>query len=72
MLAVQKIDDEQITTVLADFDDLWQALPPKEQVHLVRLLIESVSFDGPGGNVAITFHPTSLKSLTENQLEHAQ
>ncbi len=45
---------------------------PKEQVRLVQLLIESVNFDGPGGNVAITFHPTGLKSLTENQLEHAQ
>ncbi len=45
---------------------------PKEQVRLVRLLIEKVSFDGPGGNVAITFHPTGLKSLTENQLEHTQ
>ena len=71
-LEAQKIDDQQITDVLAGFDDLWQTLPPKEQVRLVRLLIESVIFDGPGGNVAITFHPTGLKSLTENQLEHAQ
>ena len=67
-----RIDDQQITNVLAGFDDLWQTLAPKEQVRLVRLLIERVSFDGPGGNVAITFHPTGLKSLTETQLEHAQ
>ena len=72
VLEAQKIDDQQITTVLAGFDNLWQTLPPKEQVRLVRLLIERVSFDGPGGNVAITFHPTGLQSLTENQLEHAQ
>jgi site-specific DNA recombinase len=72
LLEAQKIDDQQITTVLAGFDNLWQTLPPKEQVRLVRLLIERVSFDGPGGNVTITFHPTGLKSLTENQLEHAQ
>jgi site-specific DNA recombinase len=71
-LEAQRIDDQQITNVLAGFDDLWQSLPAKEQVRLVRLLIESVSFDGPGGNVAITFHPTGLKSLTETQLEHAQ
>ncbi len=72
VLEAQKTDDQQITNVLAGFDDLWQTLPPKEQVRLVRLLIANVSFDGPGGNVAITFHPTGLKSLTENQLEHAQ
>lgn len=72
VLEAQKIDGQQITNVLAGFDNLWQTLPPKEQVRLVRLLIEKVSFDGPGGNVAITFHPTGLKSLTENQLEHAQ
>lgn len=29
-------------------------------------------FDGPGGNVAITFHSTGLQSLTINQLEYAQ
>lgn len=56
----------------ATFDELWQAMPPKEQVRLVRLLIDSVNFDGPGGNVAITFHPTGLKALTETQLEHAK
>ena len=57
---------------MAGFDDLWQTLPPKEQVRLGRLLTKRVSFDGPGGNVAITFHQTGLKSLTETQLEHAQ
>ena len=71
-IEAQRIDDEQIKEVLTGFDNLWQSLPPKEQVRVVRLLIESVSFDGPGGNVSITFHPTGLKSLTQNQLEHAQ
>ena len=72
VLEAQKIDDQQITKVLGGFDELWQTLPPKEQVRLVRLLIEKVSFDGPGGYVAITFHQTGLQSFTENQLEHAQ
>jgi site-specific DNA recombinase len=72
VLEAQRIDDQQITNVLAGFDELWQSLPPKEQVRLVLLLIERVSFDGPGGNVAITFHPTGLKSLTETHREHAQ
>ena len=72
VLETQRIDDQQITNVLAGFDDLWQAMPPKEQVRLVRLLIERVNFDGPGGNLAITFHPTGLRSLTETNMEHAQ
>jgi site-specific DNA recombinase len=71
-LDAKSIDNQQITNVLAGFDNLWQSLPPKEQVRLVRLLIERVSFDGPAGKVAITFHPTGLASLTENQLEHAK
>ena len=66
-LEAQRIDDKQIQEVLAGFDQVWQALPRKEQVRVVRLLIESVGYDGPGGNVAITFHPTGLKSLTENR-----
>ena len=72
VLEARKIDDQQITNVLAGFGELGQALQPKEQVRLVRLLIESVSFDGPGGNVGITFHPTGLQSLTKTQLEHAK
>ncbi len=68
----KRLRDEQKSLARQMRDDLWQSLPPKEQVRVVRLLIDSVNFDGPGGNVAITFHPTGLKTLTETQLEHAQ
>ena len=30
LIEVQRIDDQQITNVLAGFDDLWHALPPKK------------------------------------------
>ncbi|XZE55097.1 hypothetical protein SH139x_001091 [Planctomycetaceae bacterium SH139] len=67
-----QINQADIQNVLADFDDVWDALPPREQVRVVSLLIDQVHFDGPGGNVAITFHPTGLKSLVQQPLETAQ
>jgi hypothetical protein len=47
VLEAQRINDQQITNVLARFDDRWQTMQPKEQVRLVRVLIEIVNFDGP-------------------------
>ena len=66
------IDSTEIERALGGFDEVWDAMPPKKQIRLIGLLIEAVTFDGPGGIVAITFHATGLKSLTESQLEHAQ
>ena len=70
-LGASAIDPTQIQQVLTSFDTLWESLPPREQVRLVHLLVERVSFDGPGENVAITFHPTGLMSLTEREWEYA-
>jgi len=70
-LGASAIDPTQIQQVLTGFDTLWESLPPREQVRLVHLLVERVSFDGPGENVAITFHPTGLMSLTEREWEYA-
>lgn len=71
-LATQEINQSDIQRVLADFDEVWDALLPREQVRVVSLLVDTVNFDGPGGNVAITFHTTGLKSLTQQSLEIAQ
>jgi site-specific DNA recombinase len=70
-LEANSIDPTQIQQVLASFDTLWESLPPREQVRLVHLLVERVNFDGLGENVAITFHPTGLKTLTESSWGYA-
>jgi len=47
------------------FDPLWETLNAREQSRILHLLIERVDYDGPKGTVAITFHPTGIKTLAE-------
>ena len=44
---------------------VWETLSPAEQARILHLLIERVDYDGPNGKVAITFHPTGIKTLAD-------
>lgn len=55
-----EVDDAVVT-----FDGLWSCLSPREQARLVKLLIHRVEYDGAGGEVAITFWPSSIGALQE-------
>jgi site-specific DNA recombinase len=59
------VGDAEVSKVLADFDQLWEALVPREQSRVLELLVERVDYDGQRGNVSLTFHPSGIKSLTE-------
>ena len=68
------VDDATVGEALANFDNLWQALVPREQARVLELLVERVEYDGEHGNVSLTFHPCGIKSLTKelaNQQEDA-
>lgn len=73
-LNAELLDDTEVTKALEDFDQLWDALAPREQAALLEVLIERVEYDGERGNVSLTFHPSGIKSLTQelaNQQEDA-
>jgi site-specific DNA recombinase len=55
--------ESEVVEALGRFDAIWDSLTPREQVRVVELLIERVTFDGPGENVSITFRPTGIKTL---------
>jgi site-specific DNA recombinase len=42
------------------------------QGQLVGLLVQQVNFDGATGNVAITFHPTSIRALADELAQKQQ
>lgn len=65
----QLVDEDVITKVLADFDQLWDSLSPREQARVLELLIERVDYDGQHGSVSLTFHPCGIKALTQ-ELAH--
>jgi site-specific DNA recombinase len=65
LLEREPVDESEAAAALAEFDGLWESLEPRERVRLIQLLVARVDFDGARGTVAVTFHPTGLKSLAE-------
>jgi site-specific DNA recombinase len=59
----QYISAAEVAERLACFEPVWESLSPREQSRLMHLLIERVDFDGVGGNAAITFHPTGIRTF---------
>lgn len=57
------VDEQEVAKALAEFDQVWSVLAPGEQARVLNLLVERIDYDGPAGNVSITFRPTGIKSL---------
>jgi site-specific DNA recombinase len=61
-------DDAAATAALAAFDRVWDCLTLRERERLVRQVVERVTFDGQKGTVAITFRPTGIRTLAQQQV----
>ena len=64
-LSRELVDAREVGEACSLFDPLWETLNAREQARILHLLIERVDYDGPKGTVAITFHPTGIKTLAE-------
>ncbi len=71
-LRQEGLDAEEAARSLAAFDPVWAALVPREQAHLVQLLVERVDYDGSKGKVSITFHPAGIQALAQELARHQQ
>ncbi len=60
-----RIDEGDLATALSLFDPVWEALFPKEQARVLRLLVERVGYDGAAGTLAITFRPSGIRALAD-------
>ncbi len=70
-LEAETVSPAEAQTAFADFDGLWESLIPREQARLLKLLLTSVEYDGDAGTVAVTFRPTSIRTLINRRLEEA-
>jgi site-specific DNA recombinase len=61
----QRLDEEQASEALRLFDPVWESLAPREQARILQLLVERIDYDGQKGNLAIRFHPTAIRALTD-------
>ena len=59
------VDEAEVSRVLADFDQLWETLAPREQGRVLELLVERVEYDGQHGSVSLTFHACGIRALTQ-------
>jgi len=59
----ERVREEDVAAGLADFDEVWKSLSPRERIRLLRLLISRVEYDAADSSIEITFHPTGIKSL---------
>jgi site-specific DNA recombinase len=60
-----------VEEAVSDFDRLWAILRPKERVQLMELLVSRVHYDRFEGDLSITYHPTAISALIQNEVEAA-
>jgi site-specific DNA recombinase len=65
------VDEEELRAALSTFDPVWDALSPREQARVFRLLVERVDYDGAQGTVSVTFRPNGIKTLAQRHEEVA-
>jgi len=58
-------DEKEMTRALELFDPVWETLSPREQVRIIRLLVQRIDYDGEKGTVTIAFHPSGIRTLAE-------
>jgi site-specific DNA recombinase len=68
----QRLDEEEASEALRLFDPVWESLAPREQARVIHLLVERIDYDGGEGKLAIRFHPTAIKALTDELTRQQQ
>ena len=61
----ESVTDGDVRAAFSDFENVWGQLSPKEQARLLALLVAKVDYDAGAGTVAVTFHATGIKGLSE-------
>jgi len=60
------VSKAEVDSALEAFTPLWDALSPREQARVLRLLVQRVEYDGAKGKIAVTFHANGIKTLGHN------
>jgi len=58
------VNESDVAAALGDFDNVWSALSPREQVKLIHLLVNRVEYDVADSSIEISLHPTGIKGLS--------
>ena len=64
-LSRSTVNEHDVAKAMAMFDPVWDSLTPREKARIIQLLVERVDYNGTTGKVAITFHPSGIKTLAD-------
>jgi site-specific DNA recombinase len=62
-----RLTEQDVGAAFADFDNLWDALIPREQAAIIALLVARVVFDAAESSVSVTFHSTAIQTLMKTK-----
>lgn len=65
------VGNPELAAAFRGFDDLWNALSPREQGELLRLLVHRVEFDAGESAIEVTFYDTGIKAFAQRPTEVA-
>lgn len=66
------LNRDELAGAVEAFDPLWNTLPPAQRARLVQLLVERIEYDAQSEAISLTFHPTGIKTLTEQRHEEVE
>ena len=61
----EMIDRDDVAEALGDFESLWDAMTPREQVRLMHLLVSRVDYDAADSSIEVSFHPAGIRALAD-------
>jgi site-specific DNA recombinase len=67
----ERLEAEDVATAFAEFDNVWNSLSPREQAQVLALLVSRVEFNAEDSTIAVTFHPSGIRSLAQSRHEEA-
>lgn len=67
----ERLEEDDVAAAFADFNNVWNALSPREKAKVLGLLILRVEFDPSDNSIAITFHSSGIKTLAQSQNDEA-
>ena len=62
-LESQSVDEGDLRTALAQFGPVWESLNSREQVRIIRALIERVIYNGKTDKVTVSFRSAGIREM---------
>jgi site-specific DNA recombinase len=70
-LQSQQITHHDVVDAFKDFDNIWNVFSTRERRRVISLLVSRIEFDVTDCTIAISFHPSAIKTLAGGATEDA-